>query len=102
MPRSPPPGRRIPKNVDRLPQNDDAPTDGEIRDAVKVCHTRRAGGGSKMRAEDLKDWLYGVEKEEEGEAYAGQGDTWRFLVTLVRNIWETGKSLTSCSGPLWS
>ena len=45
-----------------------------------------------MRAEDLKDWLRGVEVEEEkGAAFAGQGDTWRILVTLVRNIWETGE-----------
>ena len=59
---------------------------------MKACHNGRAGGGSKMRAEDLKDWLRGVEvKEEKGEAFAGQGDTWRILVTLVRNIWETGE-----------
>ena len=78
MPTSPPPGRRIPKHVDRPPQNDDPPSDGEIRDAVKACHNGRAGGGSKMRAEDLKGWLCGVEAEEEkGEAFAGQGDTYQ-------------------------
>ena len=45
-----------------------------------------------MRSEDLKDWLCGVEaEEEEGEGLPGRGDTWRMLVALVQNIWETGE-----------
>ena len=89
--RVPPPGRRIPKNVDRPPQNDEAPSDAEIRAAVRACHTGRAGGGSKMRAEDLKHWLAMMETEETESGFAGRGDTWRMLVQLVQNIWETGE-----------
>ena len=49
---------------------------------------------ASMRAEDLKDWLRGVEEEEEAEAegtegFQGRGDTWRMLVKLIQHIWET-------------
>ena len=56
--RVPPPlGRRIPKNVDCPSQNDEALSNNEIRDAVRTCRNGRAGSGSKIKAEDLKDWL---------------------------------------------
>ena len=44
-----------------------------------------------MRAEDLKDWLRMAEVEETESGFAGRGDTWRMLVKLVQNIWETGE-----------
>ena len=44
-----------------------------------------------MRAEDLKDWLRMAEVKETESGFAGRGDTWRMLVKLVQNIWETGE-----------
>ena len=58
---------------------------------MRACNNGRAGGGSKMRAEDLKDWLGWVEREETEEGFAGKGDLWRMVVKLVRSIWETGE-----------
>ena len=87
----PPPGRRIPKNIDRPPQNDEAPSDDEVRAAVRACKNGRAGGGSKMKLEDLKNWLRMAEVEETEEGFAWRGDTWRMVVKLVQNIWETGE-----------
>ena len=73
----PPPGARITKNTTRPPQNDDAPSDAELREAVKACGNGRAGGGSRMRAEDMKGWLRRAELEETQEGYVGAGDNWR-------------------------
>ena len=87
----PPPGEKIPCNADRPRQNDEAPSDAEIREAAKRCGNGRAGGGSRMRAEDLRKWLRGAELEEEKEGYEGAGDTWRLVVRLIRHIWETGE-----------
>ena len=49
----PPPGEKIPKNVDRPRQNDEAPSNAELREAVKACGNGRAGGGSEMRDKDV-------------------------------------------------
>ena len=44
-----------------------------------------------MRAEDLKEWLRGMEQEERGEpGYEGAGDRWRLLVKLCQHVWESG------------
>ena len=48
-----------------------------------------------MRAEDVKGWLSGMEREErarkEGvEGQEGAGDSWRLFVQLLQHIWETG------------
>ena len=90
----PPPGERIPRNADRAPSDDGPPTDEELREATKWSGNGKSGGASSMRAEDLKDWLRGVEEEEEAEAeetegFQGRGDTWRMLVKLIQHIWET-------------
>ncbi|KAL7541335.1 hypothetical protein ACHAWF_006905 [Thalassiosira exigua] len=46
-----------------------------------------------MRAEDLKEWLRGIEKEEdpEKEDREGAGDRWRLFVRLIRAIWVQGR-----------
>ena len=67
----------------------------ELRRATKKAGNGRTGGASKMRAEDLKAWLRGMENEEEaakkGESgYTGAGDRWRLLVKLCEQVWETG------------
>ena len=76
--RVPTPGDKIPSHVDRPPMNNDHSADEELRRAVKRSRNGRSGGVSKIRAEDLKMWLKGVEnkekareKGEEGYEYAG-------------------------------
>ena len=49
-----PQGDPIPCNVSRPPLADGTPSDAELRAAVKKLRNGRAGGGSTMRAEDLK------------------------------------------------
>ena len=90
------PGEDIPCNIERPPLRDDPPDDQEIRRGVIKSHLHRSTGGSEMRAEDMKYWLRGIEREEKAEedgeeGYAGAGDTWRMLVKLIRHIWKTGE-----------
>ena len=59
-----PPGERIPSRAERPPLSDTPPTDEELRLAAKRSNNGRSGGASKMRAEDLKEWLRGAEEEE--------------------------------------
>ena len=68
-----PPGDPIPINVDPFPIRDDIPEDLEIREGVRSTHNVRAGGASKMRAEDVKGWLHGIVEEEE-DGKEGTGD----------------------------
>ena len=42
---------------------------------MRACKNGRAGGGSKMKAEDLNDWLRMAEIEETEEGFEGKGDT---------------------------
>ena len=58
------PGDRIPSRAERPPLSDTPPTDEELRLAAKKANNGRSGGASKMRAEDLKEWLCGAEEEE--------------------------------------
>ena len=80
-------------NVNCPHQNDEAPSNAEIRDAVKACRNGRAGGGSKMKAKDVKEWLRKAELEETQEGFVGAGDTWRLEVKLIYHIWEMGEIL---------
>jgi hypothetical protein len=90
------PGEHIPANRDRAHLQDEAPPDGELRAAVKTLRNGRSGGGTNMRAEDLKRWLERAKAEEEAkragtEGLQGAGDTWRLFVRLVQHIWDTGE-----------
>ena len=78
--------------------NDEHQADEEARRVVKRSHNGHLGGVSKMRAEDLKTWLKGVENKEQvrekGEdGYKGVGDTWRLCLKLTRHIWDMGEIL---------
>ena len=49
-----------------------------------------------MRAEDIKLWLRGMEREEEAEregeeGHEGAGDTRRLFVRLLQHVWTTGE-----------
>ncbi len=73
---------------------DDAPTNGEIRAAVSELTNRRSAGVSCMRAEHLKEWLWGLklEKNPEKRPYnVGAGDRWRALARLVQAVWDKGR-----------
>jgi len=89
----PPPGAPIPINIDPSPIIDSAPTDSEIRDVVRTLKLGRAGGTSKIRAEDIRGWLRGAVEEEDPELTAaeGAGDNWRLFVTLIQTIWTEGE-----------
>ena len=43
------------------------PDEGEIDWAVKRLRNNRARGASRMRAEDLKEWLAAARRGEKGE-----------------------------------
>ena len=68
--------------------DDTPPEEAQIERAVKGCDNGRTGGGSVMRAEDLKEWLRGAEREAKAkkdgeEGFKGLGDRWRLLVRLI-------------------
>ena len=57
----------------------------EIRAAVKKLRNGRPGGGTMMRAEEIKAWLTRAKEGEEAEAVGTKGlegaaDMWRLLV----------------------
>jgi hypothetical protein len=54
----------------------------------------RAAGASGMRAEDVKEWLFGVWDEEHPMMPENEkgGDNWRLFVQLVQAIWIHGSS----------
>ena len=62
----PPPGEPIPRNAERASSEDAPPADEELRRATKRSGNGKSGGASAMRAEDLKEWLWGVEEGERG------------------------------------
>jgi hypothetical protein len=89
-----PPGEPLPINIDLIPVDDGAPSEGEIRVAVAGLSNGCAGGASGMRAEDVKTWLRGIKLEEDpevGPANIGAGDNWCRFTLLVRAIWDHGE-----------
>ena len=62
--RQPSPGDPIPINVEPSYVRDDKPGDTKIRATVQKLSNGRAGGASKMRADDLKEWHRGIPLEE--------------------------------------
>ena len=90
-----PDGEKIPRNVERDPTDHEKPDDEEIRATTHRCRNRRAGGVSRMWAEDVKGWLRDMEREEAGEeGCESRGGTWRLVVKLIQHIWEI---LNTCS-----
>ena len=87
----PPPGDPIPINVETKEVEDVCPGNVELRNVVRGLRNGCAGGTTGIRAETIKGWLRGVEREEkEEEGNAGAGDTWRTFVRLIQKVWETG------------
>ena len=86
------PGDPLPINYGPIEINNDAPLDLEIGLATSELSKGQGTGASKMRAEHVKDWLWGVHCEEdaEGQGAPGDGDNWRLFAHLVQATWTYG------------
>ena len=74
--RVPSPGDTILVTIKPFVVEDGVPTEAEVKWAVKRLRNNRAGGTSRMRAEDLKGWLAAArrgEKERETATKDGGG-----------------------------
>ena len=60
----------------------------KLKKAVSRLHNGRATGPSKMKAEDLKQWLREAFRDGEEEP---RRDRWDNLVTLVQHCWTSGE-----------
>ena len=69
--RVPPPGDSTLITIEPFAVEDGVPEEGEIEWAVKRLRNNRAGGPSRMRAEDLKGWLAAARR---GEKERGEGE----------------------------
>jgi hypothetical protein len=90
------PRELLPINLQGPAIADKVPSDHKIRDAAWDLLSGRAGGASKMHAEDIKRWLHGITLEEDpkkGPNNVGEGDNWCLLVGLIQAIWMQGKIL---------
>lgn len=90
---STPVGPPIPIHVAPAPVDDSVPSEEEIRNAVARLRNNRATGPSKMRAEDVKNWLKLAypEANKEGEAPpAPEPAQWLQLVDLIQTMFSTG------------
>ncbi len=72
--------------------NNDVPTNGELRQVAGKLTNGQAAGASGMRAEHVKEWLDGVQQEEDpkGHGVDEAGDNWRLFVQLVQAAWADG------------
>ena len=98
--RVPPRGYSIPVEIKPFEVEDGVPYEGEIDWAVKRLHNNRAGGASRMRAEDLKEWLATARRGEKGETADKEGrgregtregaENWARVVELVQMAFKDG------------
>jgi hypothetical protein len=86
------PGDPLPINVTPVMINDNVPMDGELWQVASELTNGRAAGASGMHAEHVKEWLHGVQWEEdpEGHSVDGAGDNWGLFVQLVQAAWARG------------
>jgi hypothetical protein len=83
------PGNPLPINVTPVVINDDVPTDGELQHLASKLTKGQVAGASGMWPKHVKEWLHGVQWEEdpEGHGINGAGDNWRLFVQLVQAAW---------------
>jgi hypothetical protein len=81
-----PPGNPLIINFGQIEIKDDAPSDKDIRLANIKLSNGRAAGASRMRTKHVKDWLRGVQREEdaEGQRAPGDGNNWQLLAHLLQ------------------
>ena len=91
----PPTGDSIPVDIAPFAVEDGVPEETEVEWAVKRLKNNRAGGASRMRAEDLKGWLAAARRgEKKGETAEKEGgdrqdtqegaENWGRVVELVQ------------------
>ena len=69
-----PPGDTIPVTIEPFEVEDGVPLEAEVEWAVKRLQNNRAGGASRMRAEDFKGWMAAARRgEKEREAKTKEG-----------------------------
>jgi hypothetical protein len=85
------PGDPLPINVTPVVINDDVPMDGELWQVAGELTNGRAAGASG-HAKHVKEWLHGMQQEEdpEGHGVDGAGDNWPLFVQLVQAAWAHG------------
>ena len=86
------PGNPLPINVTPIKIDNDAPSDSKLRGAVSKLTNGQAAGASGMCAQHVKEWLQGVQREEdpEGQGAEGAGDSWCLFARLVQAAWTHG------------
>ena len=67
------PGENIPNNVDRIPSDDKAPPDEELRHSTKRGGNNKSVSVSGIRIKDLKNWSMGAEQEERWRRRGARG-----------------------------
>ena len=103
--RVPPPGDTIPVTIEPFEVEDGVPMEAEVDWAVNRLRNNRAGGTSRMRAEDLKWWLAaarrgGKERETNTKAGGDRGGErecqteaeghWRRVVEIIQMAFWDG------------
>jgi hypothetical protein len=83
------PGKPLPINVAQVKINNDVQLDSKLRQVVGKLINGRAAGAFGMRANHVREWLHGMQQEEnpEGQGANSAGDSWRLFVQLVQVAW---------------
>jgi hypothetical protein len=83
------PGNPLPINYGPIKINNDTPSDKEIRLATSKLSNGQAAGASRMHTEHVKDWLWGVCREEDakGQGAPSNGDNWQLFAHMVQATW---------------
>jgi hypothetical protein len=86
------PGNPLPINVAQVVINNDVPLDGKLRQVVGKLTNGQAAGASGMCAEHVREWLHGMQQEEdpEGHGVDSAGDSWCLFVQLDQAAWVHG------------
>jgi hypothetical protein len=86
------PGDPLQINITPVKINNDAPSDGKLRQVMGELTNCQAVGASGMRAKHVKEWLCDMQREEdpEGQGAEGAGDSWPLFVQLVQTAWTHG------------
>ena len=72
--RVPPPGDTSLVTIEPFVGEDGVPTEAEVEWAIKRLRNNRAGGPSRMRAEDLKGWLAAARRGDKDKETATKDD----------------------------
>jgi hypothetical protein len=86
------PGDPLPINVAQVEINDDVLSDGKLRQVVGELTNGQVAGASGMCAKHIREWLHGVQREEdpEGHGVDSAGVSWHLFVQLVQAAWAHG------------